>query len=619
MSNVRIQTGSIERIEALALDASLNPLTSLTDLLIAIRRVSDGYFFDFNDLTFKNVGWTTRQLAMTEISATNAAGEYYYNFNTATITNPSSNDTYEIRVTQSPGTTVKNLPQVGEIKVGQFVDKIDASISTRSVPGDAMDLITDAIDSNSVATSGANEIRDTILSDSTSFNGASIALIKSKTDNLPIDPASQSLVNTAITNAETNILAAITALNDLSIVDIQTALTNQGYTSARAIKLDFLDKAISALNDLDIADIQTALTNQGYSAARALLLDNLNNLNATITSVLSAIAALNDISIADVQTAMTNQGYTALKAILLNNLDLAISLVPGAVDLVLTAAHGVGSWQSGGASDWTEDEKKQIRDSLGVDGLKITSVGGKVQEILADTNETQSKLPVNNLMGSSVKTDKDDEIDSIKSTVEALPSASSIASAVWGAGTRTLTSFSNLIIDIWSYITRTLTAGTKDIEIDAIKNKTDNLPIDPTSETNATANKNAIIVEVNANEVKIDSVQTKLNTDLDVKVSTRAIPGDAMALTVAERNSIRAAIMAYVVNSNTLGLTVEQTLDLMRKILNNRLELSDGAASNWKLYDDNDISILLNYDITDKDGNTIFLEPVTPARRTRGL
>lgn len=36
-----------------------------------------------------------------------------------------------------------------------------------------------------------------------------------------------------------------------------------------------------------------------------------------------------------------------------------------------------------------------------------------ITAILADTNEMQGKLPTNNIMGSSVKTDKDDEIDAI--------------------------------------------------------------------------------------------------------------------------------------------------------------------------------------------------------------
>jgi len=59
------------------------------------------------------------------------------------------------------------------------------------------------------------------------------------------------------------------------------------------------------------------------------------------------------------------------------------------------------------------------------------------------------------------------------------PTASAIASAVWSAGTRSLTTFGTLISDIWAAASRTLTAGTKDTEIDAIKAKTDNLPASP--------------------------------------------------------------------------------------------------------------------------------------------
>ncbi|HNR90706.1 MAG TPA: hypothetical protein PKM65_20385 [Spirochaetota bacterium] len=34
---------------------------------------------------------------------------------------------------------------------------------------------------------------------------------------------------------------------------------------------------------------------------------------------------------------------------------------------------------------WTDDEKRQIRDALGVDGEKLSSTGGKVQDIVAAT------------------------------------------------------------------------------------------------------------------------------------------------------------------------------------------------------------------------------------------
>ncbi len=179
-------------------------------------------------------------------------------------------------------------------------------------------------------------------------------------------------VNEIINNIPA-ILAAVAALNDLSIADVQTAMTNQGYTAARAILLDNIDAlissratqaqilsdatpfpganvdatisavlaAIAALNNLSQADVQTAMTTQGYTSARAILLDNLDALissrstpaqvAAIETNILAAIALLNDISIGDVMTAMTAQGYTSARAFLLDNLDALISSrsIPG--------------------------------------------------------------------------------------------------------------------------------------------------------------------------------------------------------------------------------------------------------------------------------------------------
>jgi hypothetical protein len=34
---------------------------------VAFRRVSDGYYLDFNDDTFKNAGWTTKNASMTDL------------------------------------------------------------------------------------------------------------------------------------------------------------------------------------------------------------------------------------------------------------------------------------------------------------------------------------------------------------------------------------------------------------------------------------------------------------------------------------------------------------------------------------------------------------------------
>lgn len=133
METVRIQTDASERIEILALDETNSPITGVTDLLLTIRSADTGYYLDFADMTMKGSGWTTRLQTLTELDATNEPGVYYYVFNTSLIINPIEDDTYYLRVDQSPGTTVKNLPQVGELKVGQYIDYIDTEISNAGI------------------------------------------------------------------------------------------------------------------------------------------------------------------------------------------------------------------------------------------------------------------------------------------------------------------------------------------------------------------------------------------------------------------------------------------------------------------------------------------------------
>lgn len=190
MFAVTIPQGANEYIEALILDDSLATLTGKTDILVWIRRQSDGLTYDWNDSTFKAYGsCTTPRQTMTEVDATNYPGQYRRAW-----TAPSADDVYEVTVDQSPGTDAANVPQIGEIRVGGWIDDIDAAISSRAAPGDAMDLVagavdaaaiaTDAIDADAIAadaigsselaTSAVNEIRDAILADSTPFNGANI-------------------------------------------------------------------------------------------------------------------------------------------------------------------------------------------------------------------------------------------------------------------------------------------------------------------------------------------------------------------------------------------------------------------------------------------------------------
>lgn len=191
----RYQQGAVIPIEVLALDGSLQPVTGVTDLLLQIRRASDDFFFDFNDSTFKSSGWTTRQQALSEKDATNDQGAYGYDW-----TSPSADDTYFIRVDQSPGTTVANVPFTGEAIVGGYVDDIDAAISSRSSHDE--DDVRDAILSDSTPFAGANidatissrsshdenDVRDAILTDATPFAGANIdAAISSRSSHSAAD------------------------------------------------------------------------------------------------------------------------------------------------------------------------------------------------------------------------------------------------------------------------------------------------------------------------------------------------------------------------------------------------------------------------------------------------
>jgi hypothetical protein len=133
MDSVRIQTGATERVEAVMLDGSLAPLTGLSDALLSVRRVSDGYWLDFDDDTFKAAGWTTRQQVMSELDAANDPGAYGHDLDTSAITNMTADDTLELRADCA---SAANSPQTGEIKVGQFVDELDAAVSSRAPAGE---------------------------------------------------------------------------------------------------------------------------------------------------------------------------------------------------------------------------------------------------------------------------------------------------------------------------------------------------------------------------------------------------------------------------------------------------------------------------------------------------
>jgi hypothetical protein len=127
-----IQADDIEPIVVLALDDLRDPVTGKTDVKLKIYRKYDDYFLDWDDNQFKPaVSVTTLTLQMEEVNAVYAPGEYRLNygahikgFNPASITNAQSEDVYFFIAIQDGGTDVANLPQVGQIRVGGYIDAL---------------------------------------------------------------------------------------------------------------------------------------------------------------------------------------------------------------------------------------------------------------------------------------------------------------------------------------------------------------------------------------------------------------------------------------------------------------------------------------------------------------
>lgn len=140
MTSQLIRTGSIEPIYAQVADSFGEPLTGATDIVLRIRRDSDGQFFDFDDDTFKASGHVEQDRGMSEVGATLTPGLYKLpgDLNTGAITNLVANDVYQVVVLQDPGTDAA-LPSTQELRIGHTADglaELTTSATVEStVPG----------------------------------------------------------------------------------------------------------------------------------------------------------------------------------------------------------------------------------------------------------------------------------------------------------------------------------------------------------------------------------------------------------------------------------------------------------------------------------------------------
>jgi len=132
-----------------------------------------------------------------------------------------------------------------------------------------------------------------------------------------------------------------------------------------------------------------------------------------------------------------------------------------------------------------------------------------------------------------------------------------------------------------SGVGRQLTEGTKDSEIDDIKAKTDNLPSDPSSETNATSNTNSILTAITGIASDVWSFTTRTLTSFGTLISdiwsfvTRTLTGIGTSGIASEANatintnSIIAEIDANEVKIDAIGTDITAHRNAVEtKILN---------------------------------------------------
>ena len=104
---------------------------------------------------------------------------------------------------------------------------------------------------------------------------------------------------------------------------------------------------------------------------------------------------------------------------------------------------------------------------------------------------------------------------------------------------------------------------------------------------------------------------------LDVAVSTRAAAGDAMSLTVPAEASLADAVWDEAEAAHVLPGSFGARMALLGKLQRNRLEEAPGNPGTLVLYDDDDVTPILTWQLRDGLGGAVVSSPGSPARRTK--
>jgi hypothetical protein len=375
---------------------------------------------------------------------------------------------------------------------------------------------------------------------------AAISAIQAKTDNLPSDPADQSLVESAI-----------------SALSIPTAASVASAVRTELTEISNLDASVSSrLADADYTAPTSAPTAAAVASAVRTELTELSNLDATISSRLADAdytAPTSAPSASTVATAVRTELGTELGRIdqnISSRLASADYTTPPTTSQISSAVEGsllneadgqqILNAIVGAISNSNVDEialVAAIRSDLERNGGKLINLDAAISSRLAaadysaPTSAPTAASVATAVWSASTKEITGGVVDTLTNSPD-VPTEAEIATAVWGASTKEITggTVTNLTnapasvtpADIWDYNDRTLTSASGPTaveirqEIDANSSKLDAAISTRLAGSSYTAPANSDIAAI---KVKTDAlVVERLNN-----CATTAIVGNLLA------------------------------------------------------------------------------------------
>ncbi len=564
-----------ERVHVLILDVVRAAITGAS-LTVKVWRSSDGKLLDFADATFKASGHSSLTAALTEHSASDNPGVYYVDVPISTITNPNADDVYTFRIDQSSGTTAVNLPAMGELRVGRWVDTIgtnlDAAVSSRATNAGAASSVWNTSVPGAFGSGTAGYNLDVAVS-TRAVTGAAMTLAN---DAITASVVAASAVAEIQSGLATSSAVAAVAGDVWGVAlpgayGAGTAGANLGVAvSTRAAAGDAMTLAVNAVNAASIATDAVTEIQSGLATASAL---------ASIASDVQATpGAVWDVATSEHTTSGTFGEFLSVR------LDAAVStraapgaamtLEPNALTANALAADavaeiGVGVW---GVALPGSFGAGTAGANLGVAVSTRAAVGDPMT------------LATNAVNAASIAPDAVAEIQNGLATASALSSLSTTLSTTPAA--------------VWD---RLISAHTTPSTFGAFLA----LQLDAAVSTRAAPGA-AMTLVTNAitSSTLAASAITAIQSGLATASGVSAVP--AAVWNVAQSG--------YAADTTTFGWA----LRTLRMMATNRLQEAPGSPGTLVLYKDDGTSPFLTYNLTDFNGNIVIGMVGAPARRSVG-